>query len=163
MRTDSRICVVDSYIPTGDETPNDHSKFHTRPSLTHCSDGSFLFTTLVGSKKSGPDGRTEVLKSTNNCRTWEQRPSPTVWDEQANPGWGYMMCPLTETTPGHLLAAYLRTDRFNPAEPLFHSETDGMQHAVVRLCESTDSGETWSKPWDLDYKIPDLIVPGPWE
>ena len=155
-----QIDVIASYIPAGDETPTADSKFHTRPSLTRCSDGSFLFTTLVGSEKSGPDGRTKVLKSTDDCRTWQERPSPTVWDEQANPGWGYMMCHLTETAPGRLLAAYLRTDRFNPEEPLFHPETSGMQPAVIRLAQSLDNGNTWSQPWDLDYVLPDLIAPG---
>jgi hypothetical protein len=115
----------------------------------------------MGSEKTSPDGRTQILRSTDKCRTWERLPSPTAPDEQENPGWGYMMCELHETSPGHLLAAYLRPDRFNPDEPLFHHETSGMQRTVVRLCESEDYGQTWSKPRDLDYVLPDLIAQGP--
>ncbi len=159
--SEGRIRVVESYVAAGDEAPKDDSRFHTRPSLMRCSDGSFLFTTLVGSEKSGPDGRTKVLKSRDACRTWEEMPSPTVWDEKANARWGYMMCHITETSPGRLLAAYLRTDRFNPDEPLFHPKTSGMQYAIVRLSESRDNGQTWSEPRDLDYRLPDLIAPGP--
>ena len=57
------IGIVDSYVAAGDETPTDGSKFHTRPCLTQCSDRSLLLTTLAGSEKTGPDGRTKVLKS----------------------------------------------------------------------------------------------------
>ena len=159
--SEHQIQVIDSHVPAGDETARDGSKFCTRPSLARRGDGSFLFATLVGSQKTGPDSRIRVLESTDDCATWRVLPSPTVWDERANAGWGYMMCHLTETAPGRLLAAYLRTDRFNPAEDLFHPETNGMQLGVVRLSESPDNGQTWSEPWDLDYKLPDLIAPGP--
>jgi hypothetical protein len=54
----------------------------------------------------------------------------------------------------------MRADRFNPDEALFHPETNGMQHTVVRLTESTDNGQSWSEPRDLDYVLPDLIAPG---
>lgn len=156
----ARIRVVENHVVAGDEVAKQDSRFHTFPSLTRCSDGSFLCTALVGSAKSGPDGRTKVFKSTDACRTWEQRPSPTVWDEKADARWGYMMCHIIETSPGRLLAAYLRTDRFHPDEPLFHPKTSGMQRAVVRLSESRDNGQTWSSPRDLNYRLPDLIAPG---
>ena len=154
------IKVVDSYIAAGDDTPQADSRFHTFPSLTRCSDGSFVGTTLAGRQKTAPDGRTQVFRSTDDCRTWVSMTSPTICDEKTNAGWGYMMCHFAETSPGHLLAAYARTDRFNPDEPLFHPETSGMQPTRVRLTESDNHGQTWSQPWDLDYQLPDLIAPG---
>lgn len=154
------ITVVEDRVVAGDEAPREGSKFHTFPSLTTCSDGSYLCTTLVGSEKSGPDGRTRAFKSTDSGASWGPMPSPTKWDEQTNARWGYLMCHIVETSPGHLLAAYVRSDRFNPDEPIFHPKTDGMQHTQVRLSESEDGGRTWSRTRDLDFTLPDLIVPG---
>jgi hypothetical protein len=144
----------------GDESPLGDSKFCTFPSLSRGLDGTLRCTALVGTQKTGPDGRTVLVKSTDGGRTWQPGPSPTIWDEQADPRFGYMMCHIAELARGHLLAAYLRVDRFNPSEPLFHPKTNGMQRSVVRLCESRDDGQTWSKPWDLDYRLPDVMAPG---
>lgn len=157
----SRIRVIESYLVAGDETARPDSLFHTFPSLTRCADGSYLCATLVGTEKSGPDGRTRVFRSTDDCRSWNPMPSPTAADERADPRWGYLMCHLAETAPGRFAACYLRSDRFHPREPLFHPTTSGMQHTVVRLCDSADAGRTWSAPRDLDYRLPDLIAPGP--
>jgi len=154
------IHVVESRVVAGSPSPHDASRFFTFPSLTQCSDGSFLCAALVGSQKSGPDGRIKVFRSMNACQTWEAASSPTLWDEQADPNWGHVLCHMTETTPGRLLAAYVKSDRRNPDEPLFHPKTNGIPYSVVRLAESLDGGRTWSEPWDLDYRLPDIIVPG---
>ena len=156
----SQIEIVESHVAAGDQTPNDDSRFHTFPSLTRCSDGFFICTALSGSEKTGPDSRPKVFRSTDNCRTWVEMPSPTACDEKINAGWGYMMCHINETSPGRLLAVYARTDRFDPEEPLFHPATSGMQPTHIRLAESHDCGQSWSQPWDLDYELPDLIAPG---
>ncbi|MCF7837418.1 MAG: glycoside hydrolase [Candidatus Marinimicrobia bacterium] len=156
----ARIQVTDSCVAAGDVTPTADSLFHTFPSLTRCSDGAFLCATLVGSEKSGPDGRIRLFRSADGCRNWSPVPSPTAADEAENPGWGYLVCHIAETEPGRLLAAYLRADRFDAAQPLFHPQTSGMQRTVVRLCDSEDNGRSWSAPRDLDYRLPDLIVPG---
>ena len=81
------IKVVDSYIAAGDDTPQADSRFHTFPSLTRCSDGSFVGTTLAGRQKTAPDGRTQVFRSTDDCRTWVSMTSPTICDEKTNAGW----------------------------------------------------------------------------
>ena len=154
------IRLIETFIVAGDEIAQETSLFHTFPSLMRCSDGTFLCTALVGSKKSGPDGRTRVFKSVDGCRSWVATPSPTGYDEADNPKWGFQMCHIAELSPGHLLAAYLRSERFKPEEALFHPETSGMQHSVVRLTESKDQGESWSEPWDLNYTLPDIIAPG---
>lgn len=140
-------------------TSEDSAFFHTFPSLLRCHDGSLLCTCLVGREKSGPDGRIRVLRSEDDGQSWKSAPTPTVHDETENPFWGYLMCHIAEISPGRLLAVYLRSDRFNPEEALFHPKTSGMQHTTVRFSESVDNGRTWLPPWNLNYELPDLIVP----
>lgn len=154
------IRTIDDVVIAGDEVGHSSSRFHTFPSLARCHDGSLIATTLVGDSKSGPDGRIKVLRSTDQGQTWTPLASPTEWDQRQHPRCGYLMCHITELSPGRLLAAYLRADRFVPDEPLFHPTTSGMQRTTLRLCESRDGGANWSPPWDLDYLLPDLIVPG---
>jgi len=159
MRVPS-IRVQDSYVIAGDEIPRPGSRFYTFPSLAMCSDGSIVCLALVGTEKTGPDGRIRAFRSSDGCRTWREMPSPTLWDERADPDWGYVVGHVLETSPGCFLSAHLKSDRTIAADPLFHPVTSGMKRSVVRLAHSSDSGRTWSRPRDLDYTLPDIIVPG---
>ena len=154
------ISVLDNYIVAGDVIPEEDSLFHMRPCLTKCSDGSFLFSTLIGKGKTSPDGRTKVFRSTDDCKTWEPVASPTAHDENEDPNAGFMMCNITEIEPEHLFAVYNQVDRSNPDEDLFHPQTDGSQHTEVRVTHSYDNGRTWEKPKPIQFTLPDLIMPG---
>ncbi|NJD01104.1 MAG: exo-alpha-sialidase [Ruminiclostridium sp.] len=154
------IKIIGSFIVSGDVTPENNSKFYTFPSPTRCMDGAILCCTLVGSEKSGPDGRIKLYKSTDECETWSEMDSPTLQDEKNDSGYGYLVCHITEIEKECLLAVYVRVQRFNREEPLFHPKTDGIQYSEVRITKSYDNGKNWTQPMTLDYILPDIIIPG---
>ena len=155
----NRITVLDTYLAAGDAIGCEDSKFHTRPSVTRCSDGSFLCCALVGSTKDGPDARIKVYRSADSCKTWKEIASPIRQEEQADQRYGHVVCHITELDTGCLVAVMMIAQRFNPEEPLFHPETDGMQPCELKIAKSSDNGGTWTKPRMLDYHHPDVIVP----
>ncbi|HOV64624.1 MAG TPA: sialidase family protein [Spirochaetia bacterium] len=154
-----RIETVLDITPLGDEVGGEESIFYTFPSICTLSNGSLLCSALVGKTKSGPEGRIRLIRSNDGMRSWQPSASPSQADE-SDPLYGYIMCHLTETQPGRILAVYLRSERKKADEPLFHPKTDGMQRSQVRISFSPDFGYSWEKPHPLDFTLPDLIVPG---
>ena len=153
------ITVLEGYLAAGDAVGREDSKFHTHPSVTRLSDGSFLCCALVGSKKDGPDGRIKVYKSADACKTWKEIASPIPQDERDDRRYGHVVCHITELDAGCLIAVMMIAQRFNPEEPLFHPETDGMQPCDVKVAKSSDSGGSWTRPKVLDYHHADVIAP----
>ncbi|NJD02147.1 MAG: exo-alpha-sialidase [Ruminiclostridium sp.] len=154
------INEIESYVAAGDVNPGSDSLFYTFPSLSRCSDGSFLCCTLAGKKKNSPDGRIRLYKSVDCCRTWSEIDSPALQDEKEDAGYGYQMCHISEIEQRYLLAVYVRVKWSNHEEPLFHPKTDGIQPCEVRITRSFDNGKSWVKPKTLDYTLPDMIIPG---
>lgn len=155
----AQIEVVDNRVVAGDAMGKEGSGYYTFPTLEKLSDGSYLVCALEGTEKSGPDGRIKAYRSTDGGCTWTEASSPASADE-SDSGYGYMMCHVKEIGPRHVLAAYARVRRVVPGEPLFHPETNGIQFSEVRLVRSEDNGRTWGAPYTLDYRLPDMIIPG---
>lgn len=154
------IKITGEYVVANGQLRIDSKPYHTFPSLTRLSDGSFICCFLLGKTKTDADAVIKLFRSTDECRTWREVPSPAAHEWADGQLYGYMMCHVTEIRPGHLIAVYLRIKRTNPGDPLFHPRTDGIQYCEVRTSKSTDNGLSWSFPKTIDYHLPDMIVPG---
>jgi hypothetical protein len=155
-----RVEIVEQVMLNDEASIIAKQSFHTFPSLTRLKNGDFLCSTLVGSTKTGPDGRICLFRSSDNCSTWDRVVPPSIYDEKEDPRYGYICCHLTELSDETIVAAYLRVQRFNPDESLFHPRTDGIQPTQVRLAFSDNHGQSWSKPKTIDYTDPDMIITG---
>jgi len=155
-----KIEIIGQSTLVDEASLKNNPRFHTFPSLTRLGNGDYLCSTLIGATKSGPEGRIRSFRSVDGCASWKSVMNPSIHDEEADTRYGYICCHLTELSNGNIVAAYLRVQRSNPKEALFHPKTDGIQRCEVRLVFSRDRGESWSMPKALDYTVPDVIVNG---
>ncbi|MBZ0294547.1 MAG: glycoside hydrolase, partial [Anaerolineae bacterium] len=128
------------------------------PNVTILTDGTLLATARAGSSKDAADEMVEVYRSTDGGRTWSdpERPFPPVF-VNGQPS-SLRVAYLSETSPGHLLAASMWIDRGTYAgKPFFDPQTEGCLPMGIYTAESHDGAHTWS-PWQ-QVPMPTFIGP----
>lgn len=153
----SKIILENTSLIIGEKIGKSDSLFYNFPSMEILSTGEWLVCSREIKGLTDPKGRIRHRRSADAGKTWIEETPPTCHDEKDYPGNGFLMCHITELSPNELLAVYMMifTDE---TQPLFHPATDGMQKTKVRITKSFDNGHTWSKPKDIEYESPDLIV-----
>jgi len=121
------------------------------PVITLLPDGTFLACQHVGSKLGSPDNHIEVLRSTDECKTWINEGS-IHGSRPEDEGWAYR-CPGVSVVPGGRLV--MRAGRFRwDTGDLFDPESEGLQRPEIVLFWSTDSGRSWSAPQVVPVPLP---------
>ncbi len=151
------IILKDTTRVIGDEIGNSSSLFYNFPSLEILGSGEWLVCVREIRALDDSKGRIRARRSSDRGATWTDAVAPTCHDERDYPTNGFLMCHIKELAPGELLAAYMMIFTVE-GQPLFHPTTDGMQKTKVRVNRSSDNGITWSKPKDIEYESPDLVV-----
>ncbi len=148
-------------IKTGRTLPvfRDDRYSYNFPCLERLSDGSLYCVARQITGLTDSVGRIRARRSFDGGVSWEDMPSPALGDEALFPEKGYMCPNVREYAPGELIAVYLLVDSL-PGKPLFHPDTDGMQKTTVRTAKSFDYGRSWTAAVNLEFSLPDLIVPG---
>ncbi len=137
---------------------------YTFPAVVELSDGSLVATCRVGSGKDCADETVEIFRSDDGGTSWSGGKAPFQKINVNGIAGSLKNCYLTETEPGHLIAAFMWVDRQTyPGKPLFNPETEGCLPMAVLLSDSFDGGETWSPPRKLpvpgDMGPPSLTGP----
>ena len=125
--------------------PDDSLPVRTFPAVASLSNSTLLATCRAGSGKDTDDGIIEMYVSTDNGDTWGEPKIPfrkTVINSRKG---AFQLCYLTETEPGHILAAAMWVDRGKyPGRPLFNPDTEGCLPMKILLSDSYDFGSSWS-------------------
>lgn len=153
----SRIVLKETHLVIGDKVGNEKSLFYNFPSMEKLSSGEWLISCREINGLLDPKGKIRLKRTTDYGKTWHDSISPTCHDEKLYPENGFLMCHITEISPGELLAAYMMIFS-EQSKPLFNPSNDGMQFTKVRVTKSFDNGLSWAKPKDIEYESPDLIV-----
>lgn len=128
------------------------------PSTERLSDGTFYIVARKITSLTDPKGILMAVKYDPATGSVTPMPTPADKEYAAHPERGYYTCHVTELEPNKLIAIYTVV-YCDETKPMFSPVDDGMQDTVCRIARSEDGGRTWSDPEELDYKIPDIIVP----
>ncbi|SMY08878.1 sialidase family protein [Flavimaricola marinus] len=118
----------------------------TFPAVTRLASGDLIATLRAGTTKDATDERIEIHRAGPSGIDWKgpiaELATPTLGGKAGS----LKICYLTETAPGHLLAAAMWVDRTSyPGAPLFNPDTDGCLPMAILLSRSSDEGQTWTE------------------
>lgn len=129
------------------------------PSAELMDDGSVYVCARRIRSMTDPKGTFEAVRYDPVSGEIRPAPTPAEFDMARHPEYGFYTCHVTRVAPGKLIAIYTVVPDCDESRPMFSPEDDGMQPILCRITRSEDGGESWSEPEDLDYQIPDVIVP----
>ena len=127
----------------------DHGAF--MPKITPLADGTFLACQHVGVSIGASDNRIEILRSTDECRTWTNE--GVVPGCSAENGWTYRAPSIEEAPDGQLVMSATRFE-CTPDSSLFNAETEGLDRPEMILLRSHDKGNSWSEPERVPCDLP---------
>lgn len=129
------------------------------PSICSLSDGSVLVSYRVGSDKMAEDGNVQFSRSRDGGKSWKPPVQPFNLTFAGIKG-SFWAAYVSEIEKGRLLTALFWLNRSRHQDkPHFNPETLGIVPTKTLLSESTDFGDTWSKPWELDPSPFDCPLP----
>lgn len=129
----------------------------TFPSVTVLTDGTLLASYRVGSTKDSDDEITELRRSDDGGRTWQDPVTPfdTVVDGKRG---SLKVAYITPLDGEHLIVAAMWVDReAYPGKGLFNDQTEGCLPMTILLADSHDLGRTWT-PWRV-LPMPEDVGP----
>lgn len=121
------------------------------PWITPLRDGTFIASQHVGKALGSPDNHIEVLRSSDQGRTWTNEGS-IHGDGSPNDGWSYRGPMISEVPDGRLV---MTAGRFEiTGSHLFDPDTEALQRPEMLLLWSEDQGHTWSAPQVVPVDLP---------
>ena len=121
------------------------------PVITPLSDETFIACQHVGASLGSPDNHIEVLRSTDEGRTWINEGS-IHGDRPPDDGWCYR-APRISVVPDKRLV--MTATRFRTGgKGMFDPVTEALQRPEMLLFWSEDQGRTWSPPQVVPVGLP---------
>ena len=137
--------LIDSGLLYLNPHPGDWAIHGYFPNIIEIAPGELLCAHRRGSAIYGDDGRTWLLRSTDNGRTW--REEGMVWDGSADErSYSYSTTFLSKTSEGHILLSGNRWHRIRPDLPRYNAGTGACMLEESIFFRSSDGGVTWSAP-----------------
>jgi hypothetical protein len=116
----------------------------TFASVTAISGGALLAVYRVGPTKESEGSVIELRRSSDEGRTWSSPEAPFSSEFSGVRG-SLQVVYVTDLGGGALIGCGLWVDREAfPGQPLFHPETEGCLPMKILVCDSFDSGRSWS-------------------
>ena len=121
------------------------------PVITPLPDGSFIATQHVGASLGTADNHIEVLRSTDQGRTWTNEGS--IHGQGApDDGFSYRGPKISALPDGRLVMTATRFQADD--DELFDPESEALQRPEMLLFWSADQGHTWSAPQVVPVDLP---------
>ncbi len=120
------------------------------PVITPLPDGTFIACQHVGEGLGTPDNHIEVLRSTDQARTWVNEGSIHK-DGHDLDTWTYRGPKISIVPDGRLV---MTSSRFEKKERLFDVDTEALARCEMVLLRSEDQGHTWSTPQVVPVDLP---------
>lgn len=156
------IEILESGLIYANPMPHLRSRQAIFPTVVRMPSGDLLAAFTVGEAFESVDGHTELARSKDDGRTWEQLgPLPRT----ATPFPTSESGRLSITPAGEVLCFGPRLDRSDPELPIGNADTNGFLDAEAVFYRSCDEGRTWSEaevipiPLPRTYEVASPIVP----
>lgn len=149
--------IVDSGLLYANPYPADWAihAFYSR--IVEIEPGHLLCVYRRAQSLYGDDGRSWVLRSTDNGNTWHDE--GCIWDgSQDERSYSYSVTNLTRLNDGEIVILGLRFHRPAPDAPMINAETGGHVPDEPVLFRSSDNGRSWSPPEVVEKPDPHLVL-----
>ena len=153
---DKKLEIIHSGVLYANPHPADWAINAYFPQIVEIRAGELLCVYRRAQAMYGDDGRTWLLRSTDNGHTWADE--GCLYDgQQDERAYSYTVFCLTRMAGGEIVVHGFRFHRPEPNRPMYEAETGGHFPLETVLFRSGDDGHTWSGPELLDKPDSHLV------